>query len=104
MAGNGGQLVFGSLIGFILETHILCVAAGQEIFNGFDFLALNTAIETALGRGLNIVFDFHYITFLQNFRGRYRVDIQQIFSSWDRVIQADSLGFFGSLAPLIPNG
>lgn len=68
------SLVFCGLGAFILETHILCVAAGQKIFNGFDFLTLNTAIETALGRGLNIVFDFHYFTFLQNFWGRYRVD------------------------------
>nr|DAO50238.1 MAG TPA: hypothetical protein [Caudoviricetes sp.] len=104
MAGNGSQLVFSSLIGFILETHILCVAAGQKIFNGFDFLALNTAIETALGRGLNIVFDFHYFTFLQNFRGRYRVDKQQIFSSGDRIIQANGLGFPAPLFSLMPNG
>lgn len=104
MAGNGGKFAFGRLGRVILETHILCVAAGQEIFNGSDFLAFGAAVEGPFGWGLNIVFNFHYITFLQNFRGRYRVDIQQIISSGDRVIQADSLGFFGSLAPLIPNG
>ena len=84
--------------------HILCVPAGQEIFNGFDFLALDATVKGFLWRDLNIVFDFHYITFLQNFRGRYRIDIQQIFSSGDRFIQADSLGVFGTLTPFIPNG
>lgn len=104
MGRNRGKFGFSFFLGAILKAHILCVPAGQEIFNGFDFLALGSTVEGFLGRGLNIIFNFHYFTFLQNFRGRYRVDIQQIFSSGDRLIQANSLGFFGALAPCIPNG
>ena len=59
VTGNGGQLAFSRLGGVVLETHILCVSAGQEIFNGLDFLAFGSALEGLFGRGLDVILDFH---------------------------------------------
>ena len=64
------SLVFCGLGAFILETHILCVSAGQEIFNGLDFLAFAPAMKLVLGWGLNIVFDLQKITFFIKFQFR----------------------------------
>ena len=64
------SLVFCGLGAFILETHILCVSAGQEIFNGLDFLAFAPTMKLVLGWGLNIVFDLQKITFFIKFQFR----------------------------------
>lgn len=51
-------------------TDILCVSAGQEIFNGLDFLAFAPTMKLVLGWCLNIVFDFQKITFFIKFQFR----------------------------------